>query len=333
MSSLASDIAGETIDGQSVNYEPTGPNTPLAFDANGNELYPGPGDNSYIDRPNTCLAQPAAYNLPSTTCLLGGGSYSPGARTDNGVNVQAGSSTIGDNSIVATDGPVGTAVAGRSVTGTGIPAGSYVGAVNDSFVNATAANGSGQPGAIADTGSFTLVNSSGTPVNATAYTNTITLGAVSNSKDPLFTSTGVTNGGGDTGSVLISPYISPGSQSDVFYNHYSWLRTMEDLFGVAAASPGIDGLGHIGYAAQVGLQPFGTDVFNNVPSSTVTCQTGFKVVNGTCVKIPTKPKTPTCKKGTKLSKGKCVKIKPKTPVCKKGTKLSKGKCVKVKKSK
>jgi len=34
-----------------------------------------------------------------------------------------------------------------------------------------------------------------------------------------------------------------------FYNHYSWLRTMEDLFGVAARSRGPDGQGHLGYTA------------------------------------------------------------------------------------
>ena len=50
--------------------------------------------------------------------------------------------------------------------------------------------------------------------------------------------------------------------STVDYNHYSWLRTMEDLFNVPA-SPGLDGQGHIGYAAQPGLAPFGPDVFTN----------------------------------------------------------------------
>ena len=38
---------------------------------------------------------------------------------------------------------------------------------------------------------------------------------------------------------------------------------MEDLFNVGHASPGLDGEGHIGYAAQPGLAPFGPDVFNN----------------------------------------------------------------------
>ena len=64
--------------------------------------------------------------------------------------------------------------------------------------------------------------------------------------------------------MLISPFIKPGSVSNVFYNHYSWLRTMEDMFSVGRTSPGLDGRGHLGYAAQAGLADFGPDVFTNV---------------------------------------------------------------------
>ena len=63
--------------------------------------------------------------------------------------------------------------------------------------------------------------------------------------------------------MLISPYIKPGTVSTTYYNHYSWLRTMEDLFNVKKSSPGLDKKGHIGYAAQPGLQAFGSDVFSN----------------------------------------------------------------------
>ena len=63
--------------------------------------------------------------------------------------------------------------------------------------------------------------------------------------------------------------------STTYYNHYSWLRTMEDLFDVSSCTGtptdvtlpagtvcgGLDGEGHIGYAAQTGLATFGTDVF------------------------------------------------------------------------
>jgi phosphatidylinositol-3-phosphatase len=58
-------------------------------------------------------------------------------------------------------------------------------------------------------------------------------------------------GGGRTGAVLLSPFIKPGTVSDTPYNHYSMLRSVEDLFG----------LRHLGYAGQRGLAAFGTDVF------------------------------------------------------------------------
>lgn len=59
-------------------------------------------------------------------------------------------------------------------------------------------------------------------------------------------------GGGRTGAVLISRFIQPGSINDTPYNHYSLLRSIEDLFN----------LPHLGFAAQPGLKPFGLDVYN-----------------------------------------------------------------------
>jgi hypothetical protein len=250
--SIADDSAAETLFGRGVHYEPTGPNTPLARDRNGNELYPGPGYNAFLDRPSSCVAQTVPVQ-PAGTCILGGGSNPPGARTDAGATAPAGSSTIADNAIVATD-------AGRTVTGTGIPAGAVVGQVTDTPTAATGPSGS--IGGFVDNGSFTLVDTSGHPLASTAAVSGIVLGARSAATDPLLSATGATNGGGDTGSVLISTYIKPGTVSTVYYNHYSWLRTMEDLFNVDRGSPGLDGEGHLGYAAQPGLAPFGPDVFN-----------------------------------------------------------------------
>jgi hypothetical protein len=250
--SLEDDSAGETLFGHSLNYEPTGPNVPLEKAADGQELTPGPGYNEYLDRPSNCISQ-TVPSQPAGTCILGGGGHVPGPRTDT-ATAATGSTTIEDNSIVATD-------VGRTVTGTGIPAGAYVGQVTDTPVTATGPSGSS--GGIADTGSFALVNSSNQPIATTAPVSSIVLGEESPSTDPLYDADDATTGGGDTGSVLISPYIHPGSVSTVYYNHYSWLRTMEDLFDVAHASPGLDGQGHIGYAAQPGLAPFGPDVFNN----------------------------------------------------------------------
>jgi phosphatidylinositol-3-phosphatase len=59
-------------------------------------------------------------------------------------------------------------------------------------------------------------------------------------------------GGGRVGAVLISPFIRPGTISYASYNHYSLLRSVASLLGVAP----------LGFAAQEGLHPFGADVFN-----------------------------------------------------------------------
>jgi len=59
-------------------------------------------------------------------------------------------------------------------------------------------------------------------------------------------------GGGRTGAVLISRFIQPGSINDTPYNHYSLLRSIEDLFDLA----------HLGFAAQPTLKAFGADVYN-----------------------------------------------------------------------
>ena len=58
-------------------------------------------------------------------------------------------------------------------------------------------------------------------------------------------------GGGQTGAVLLSPLIKPGTISSVPYNHYSMLRSIEDIFG----------LEYLGYAGQPGLVSFGNDVY------------------------------------------------------------------------
>jgi len=60
-------------------------------------------------------------------------------------------------------------------------------------------------------------------------------------------------GGDRIGAVLLSPFIKPGTVSDVPYNHYSLLRSLENIFR----------LGYLGYAGQQGLAAFGDDIFNN----------------------------------------------------------------------
>ena len=58
-------------------------------------------------------------------------------------------------------------------------------------------------------------------------------------------------GGGRVGAVLLSPFIKPGTVSTVAYNHYSMLRSIEDLFG----------LSHLGDASMPQVKPFGPDVY------------------------------------------------------------------------
>ena len=63
-------------------------------------------------------------------------------------------------------------------------------------------------------------------------------------------------GGGRVGAVLISPFVRPGSMVSTPFNHYSLLRSIEDLFG----------LPHLGYAGRAGLVSFGSEVYNQTPA-------------------------------------------------------------------
>ena len=59
-------------------------------------------------------------------------------------------------------------------------------------------------------------------------------------------------GGGRVGAVMVSNCIQPGTVTTEPYNHYSLLRWVEGNFA----------LPYLGYAAQAGLRPFGTDILN-----------------------------------------------------------------------
>lgn len=60
-------------------------------------------------------------------------------------------------------------------------------------------------------------------------------------------------GGGRVGAVLISRFIRPGTVSAVPYNHYSLLKSVQQMFGLPC----------VGYACQAGLAAFGADVFTD----------------------------------------------------------------------
>jgi len=77
-------------------------------------------------------------------------------------------------------------------------------------------------------------------------------------------------GGGQVGAVVLSPFIKPGTMvpknANGGYNHYSLLKTLENLFHTTG---GDDNHGHLGYASDnMGLSPWdpgamGADVFTN----------------------------------------------------------------------
>jgi hypothetical protein len=60
-------------------------------------------------------------------------------------------------------------------------------------------------------------------------------------------------GGGKVGAILLSKFIKPGTVSRHPYNHYSQLRSFEDLFGLT----------HLGDAQQKQVDSFGADVYSN----------------------------------------------------------------------
>jgi hypothetical protein len=72
---------------------------------------------------------------------------------------------------------------------------------------------------------------------------------------------GTMPGGGQVGALLLNPcYVHQGTTDySGSYNHYSALRTYEDLLGLG--SGGSDGQGHLGFASTA--HDFGSDVFVN----------------------------------------------------------------------
>jgi hypothetical protein len=62
-------------------------------------------------------------------------------------------------------------------------------------------------------------------------------------------------GGGLTGAVLLSPFIPKHTVSDTPYNHYDYLHTIEDVFG----------LKYLGYANNAAVHSFSSKLFSRKP--------------------------------------------------------------------
>jgi hypothetical protein len=69
---------------------------------------------------------------------------------------------------------------------------------------------------------------------------------------PNYTATEIDHGGGGVGALLLSPFIKGGTISQDSYNHFSLLRTIEDVFG----------LSHLGYAGLPAIDSFKPSLLN-----------------------------------------------------------------------
>ncbi|MDD7687215.1 MAG: alkaline phosphatase family protein [Actinomycetaceae bacterium] len=303
---ILADQAGQNINGQDVNMEPQGPNSTLLQDEHGNQLAPGQGDNGYIQRPEVGTGDDQVVGAKN---FDGSPRKAAAAKTVTQA-ASKGSKTLSLNSIGVTD-------LGRAVTGDGIPKGAYIGQVQnalpDTMQSAEAITANATPDTHNPWGAgIVLVDKDGNPLETTADIpegSKITLSAQGTpghlregeTPYPTFDAQDATPGGGNVGAVLLSPYIKPGTVSHTHYNHYSNLRTWEDLLNVTkgigseqdhklvagTVAGGLDGYGHLGYAAQAGLKPMGTDVFTNLPTREKPADVVTPSASGTVTPAPT----------------------------------------------
>ncbi|HET6817937.1 MAG TPA: alkaline phosphatase family protein [Mycobacteriales bacterium] len=96
-----------------------------------------------------------------------------------------------------------------------------------------------------------------------------------NSPDPGIYPSGGGMGGGRVGALVIGSCVRAGVKDATPYNHYSLLRSLEDVFGIS--SGGADGKGHLGFAGATGLKSFGRDVFGGCTSAP---STGRRTASG-----------------------------------------------------
>ena len=221
--SIASDSAARRCSASRVHYEPTGPNTPLAKDANGNELYPGPGDNAFLDRPATASPRRSRRSRPAPACSAAAATSR--ARVPSRRDGRGGQRRRSPTTRSWRPTP------GASVTGTGIPAGAFVSQVTDTPTHRDALRARAA-------GSSTPARSRSSTPPAAAARRPAAVSGVDARRAHAGDRPAVRRDRRDErrrrhGQRAHQPVHPPGHASaHVYYNHYSWLRTMEDLFNV-----------------------------------------------------------------------------------------------------
>jgi phosphatidylinositol-3-phosphatase len=112
---------------------------------------------------------------------------------------------------------------------------------------AAIAAGSGGTLSVTFTGLFCCNEQPGPNVGPFPQTSHIT---------PTVTLTSQSYGGDRTGAVLLSRFLEPGTVSNTPFNHFSLLKTLEDIFNIDT---------HLGYAGAPGLIGFFGCVSPDVP--------------------------------------------------------------------
>jgi phosphatidylinositol-3-phosphatase len=94
-------------------------------------------------------------------------------------------------------------------------------------------------------------------------------------------------GGGQVGAVVLSPFVAPNTKTTNEYNHYSLLRTVEDVLHLGGGDDKPAAKGHVGLAADYfsgyTQASFGDDVFTNpsyVPPANLTVDTPMPAPGG-----------------------------------------------------
>ena len=165
--SVQDDSAGETLFGFGCTTSPPARTRRWQKNAAGEELYPGPGDNAFLDRPER-LRRPDGPRPARRHLSAGRWQLRPGRPHRRGCN--RGDRAARRSPTTRSSPPTPDARSAASAS----PTGAFVGQVTDTPTTATAPS---QSGGFVDTGSFTLVNAAREPLSTTAAVSGIVLGA------------------------------------------------------------------------------------------------------------------------------------------------------------
>lgn len=205
----------------------------------------------------SCCNQPAFPNLAGGGAGTGTGVTSPTGTTTTGTTT-TGTTTTGTTTTGATStgtttasaSGTGTTTSGTATTGTTTAGGSTT---TTSSTSTTPANCPPPTTTTGTTTGTTTPTTTGTTTTTSTGAGTTTTTGTGTGTTGSCTGTGAPPAGGQVGALLISQYVKAGSADTVDpFNHFSLLKTIEDLFR----------LKHLGYSSDAALPEFDTAIFN-----------------------------------------------------------------------